>query len=144
MLKIEETLTPNMQLRAVYNNYADMLYGHILEVVKDHKIAETYFLEIFTSISKELCLGNIKEINTWSQLLKYARAALSTFTIATSPRSAQLSLNLLNEEQRKIFSDTYYYGKTVDVLAIELNQPVDFIKRSLREAFIIIRKGSGN
>ena len=146
MLKIEEMLAPNgsMQLRAVYTNYADMLYGYILEVVNDPKIAETYFLEIFTSISTEFGLGNIKEINNWSQLLKYAQPVLSNFAMTHSHVSTQSPLNLLNEEQKKIFSDTYYYGKTIDALSIELNQPVDSIKKSLREAFIIIRNGSGN
>lgn len=42
------------------------------------------------------------------------------------------------------FHSSYYYGKTIEEISIELNQPEASIRKSLRQAFAIIKTGSGN
>nr|WP_121273214.1 sigma-70 family RNA polymerase sigma factor [Pedobacter schmidteae] len=154
MLKIEETLTANnsAQLRELYNNYGAMLLGYIMEVIKDKKIAEAYFLKIFTHISKEIESSEVSGIYGWPQIFRYTRHRLATYAnpLASHPsgtikyKEQHPALHQLTDEQRKIFCDAYYYGKTTDAISIELNQPEALIRKTLREAFIIIRTGSGN
>lgn len=157
MLKIEETLTANnsAQLRELYDNYGGMLLGYISEIVKDKKMAETYFLKIFSHISQEIDSSEVAEVYSWPQILRYTRSKLATFAdplknVVTHPSETikyseqHPALNQLTDEQRKIFCDTYYYGKTTGAISIELNQPEALIRKTLREAFNIIRTGSGN
>ncbi|MNJ98929.1 hypothetical protein D3C87_166990 [compost metagenome] len=51
---------------------------------------------------------------------------------------------LIVNNSAQIFCDSYYYGKTIEEISIELNQPEASIRKSLRQAFAIIKTGSGN
>lgn len=157
MLKIEEMLTANnsRQLQDLYNNYGDMLYGYIFEVVKDRKLAETYLLKVFANISRQTESQNQEEINSWAQVFRYTKDQLQHFnnpaedklshqSETVSYKELHPSLTVLNDEERKIFCDSYYYGKTIDAISIELNQSEALIRKTLRQAFITIRSGSGN
>jgi DNA-directed RNA polymerase specialized sigma24 family protein len=157
MLKIEEMLTANnsRQLQELYNNYGGMLFGYIFEIVKDKKLAETYLLKVFASISKEEELSDHEEISSWAQVFRYAKHQLSSFRSRAENQPAKQAdtlsyeelhpcLSRLNDEERKIFCDSYYYGKTIDTISTELNQPGALIRKTLRQAFITIRTSSGN
>jgi len=157
MLKIEEMLTANnsRQLQELYNNYGGMLFGYIFEVVKDRQLAETYLLKVFANISKRIELQNHEEINSWAQVFRYTKHQLGSFSNPTEDGPANQSetikykelhpcLTRLNDEERKIFCDSYYYGKTIDAISTELNQSEALIRKTLRQAFITIRTDSGN
>ncbi|WEK20866.1 MAG: sigma-70 family RNA polymerase sigma factor [Candidatus Pedobacter colombiensis] len=154
---MEESLIANnsAQLQKLYNSYADMLFGYIFEVVNDRIVAETCLLNIFCQLSKELESKRTEEISTWAQVFRFAKDKLPTFNDGLKDPPPHKSepikykelhpcLSGLNDEQRKIFCDSYYYGKTIAAISIELNQPEVSIRKSLREAFAIIKTGSGN
>lgn len=143
------------QVQELYRNYGGMLYGYIFEVVNDNKLAELYLLRVFKSLSKEIEGKTSKEINNWAQVFKYTKYQLSIFNQTANSTTAPISetikskelhptLSHLDDEQRKIFCDSYYYGKTIEEISIELNQPEALIRKTLRQAFILIRTGSGN
>lgn len=149
------TANDSTQLQELYHNYGGMLFGYIFEVVNDNKTAEHYLLKIFTSLSKEIEHQDHQKITSWADVFKYTRNQLCHFnqtateSIGKQPEIIQdkvlhPSLVHLDEEQRKIFCDSYYYGKTIDEISIALNQPEALIRKTLREAFIIIRTGNGN
>lgn len=154
---MEETLRVNnsTQLQRLYNSYADLLFGYIYEVVNDRTIAEKYLLTVFCNLSNELESKQNEEISNWAQIFRYTKQKLATFNaVPKNPppdksetikhRELHPCLIYLNDEQRQIFCDSYYYGKTIEAISIELNQPEASIRKSLRQAFAIIKTGSGN
>jgi DNA-directed RNA polymerase specialized sigma24 family protein len=157
MLKMEETLIVNdsAQLQKLYSSYADLLFGYISEVVNDRSVAEKCLLKVFCNLSYELESKKNEEINNWAQIFRYAKHKLASFSDVpkdpppdkseTTPyKELHPHLIYLNDEQRKVFCDAYYYGKTIEAISIELNQPEASIRKSLRQAFTIIKTGSGN
>lgn len=154
---MEETLRVNnsTQLQRLYNSYADLLFGYIYEVVNDRTIAEKYLLSVFCNLSQELESKKNEEISNWAQIFRYTKQKLATFNVVPNDPPPDKSetikhqklhpcLIYLNDEQRQIFCDSYYYGKTIEAISIELNQPEASIRKSLRQAFAIIKTGSGN
>ncbi|MDO7742605.1 MAG: hypothetical protein MUP99_02495, partial [Pedobacter sp.] len=50
----------------------------------------------------------------------------------------------LTKEQKHIFSEVYYYGKTIAAISIDLDKTEDSIRKTLKEAFAIMRKSGEN
>lgn len=155
MTKPEQTLaTGPIGIRNLYEEYAGMLLGYIFEVVKDRKVAEEYLIKVFEQVA--LNPGDEADgANTWCRLLRIAKNQLAAFyntvqdcedgasSIAVT-HSANKYLDKMTEMQKHIFCNFYYHKKTTLQLSEELNEPEDAIKRSLREAFTIIRASHGN
>jgi hypothetical protein len=157
MLKTDQrTLTDNVPagVRSLYDRHANMLLGYIFEVVKDRKLAEEYMVKIFCDISLHFNTINWNGTSSWCQLQRFAKGKLSGFNATVKLGDTQgsaMSVNrkhkyfsLLTDLQERIFCDVYYHGKTIEVIANELNQTEDLIRRSLKEAFAIMRKNSEN
>ncbi|WP_342648648.1 hypothetical protein [Mucilaginibacter sp. CSA2-8R] len=137
-------------LRAIYNQYGGALLGYITGIVNDHTEAENHFVEIFKRISRfaDELIG--PEVNTWLRLQQLAKNFLYKNTQPAlnigatkfvAPGQPNNSLNLLTAEQQYIFCNIYYGNRSIEALAQEMSIATDDIRRSLREAFSVIRNG---
>ncbi|NQX40016.1 Sigma-70, region 4 [Pedobacter steynii] len=141
-------------IRSLYDRHAGMLLGYIFEVVKDRKLAEEYLIKVFCDLSIRYNDVNRTGISGWPQLQKFAREKL--LSLPDSPRYVSLNagvkisdspnsyLRQLTEEQRQVFCDVYYNGRTIADISITLNKTEDLTRKTLKEAFAIMRKGSEN
>ena len=142
-------------LHELYDKYAGMLLGYISEIVNDAKLAEQHLVSIYNSLPKHLNEINADGCNVWCFMQRLAQKHLAGFddgqnnitTIADPPDlksyyTRNKFLSLMNDEQKRIFCYVYYQGKTTAWLATELGQSEEFIRRNLKEAFAIIKKGS--
>jgi len=129
-----------------------MLLGYISEIVKDSKLAEQHLISIYNYIPEHINEITGDGTNTWCQLRLLAKKQLGLFdgTISDDQLTGNdLSkyndrnrfLSLMSFEQKQVFCNIYYCGKTTVVLAKELNKSEDLIRMALKEAFIVIKKG---
>lgn len=156
MLKTERQVLAESgteSIRSLYNKYAGMLLGYIFEIVKDRKLAEECLLQIFCELSEEFGDENAEGPQNWSQLQRFAMRKLKVLTAV--PRmgvaeglamrnSDDQQLAKFSAEQKRVFVDIYYHGKAVVILAAELNRTEEFIRKTLKEAFAILRKSGEN
>jgi hypothetical protein len=141
---------PCYTLHDLYNRYAGILLGYLSETVKDHKLAEQHLISIFNSISQDLNDLNGTETNTWCLLQRLAKKHLTGFSVASGKTNGETViepgrnkfLDQMTNEQQVVFYCIYYNHKTITQLAEELNKPEELIRKTLREAFAIIRKGT--
>lgn len=141
-------------IRGLYDRHAGMLLGYIFEVVKDRKLAEEYLIKVFCDLSIQINDVSRTGITGWPQLQKFAREKL--LSLPDGPRYISLNTGLkisdapnsylsqLTEEQRQVFCDVYYNGKTIAEISGTLNKTEDLTRKTLKEAFAIMRKGSEN
>jgi hypothetical protein len=156
MVKPDDALvqTKPISIYSLYDAYAGMLLGYIFEVVKDRKVAEEYLVKIFSTVAEKFTEINWYETNNWCQLQRFAKNELTAFKEAvdgceTPVTGSQHSapnkyLDQMTEEQKHIFCNFYYNKKTTAQLSQQLNRPEDLIRRSLKEAFAIIRRTNDN
>jgi len=137
-------------LQELYDKYSEMLFGYIYEIVKDAHIAEQYLIKIYHNVAQHLQEINNDGANAWCQLLRIAKHHLSdVFTSEDYLTRANAGiyninnkfLNLMNEDQQQVFCSIYYCGKKTCELSQMLGRPEDAIRKSLKEALIIIKKG---
>jgi len=142
-------ITQQQGVLNLYDKYAAMLLGYIFEIVKDNELAEQYMVSIFKSISEQYH-DILKADNTWCRLQQLAKVKLTDFVktvkdcdvpASTIIINAQNKLiNQMNMEQQNVFCAVYYHGKSINKLAVELNKSELEIRKTLKEAFLIIRK----
>lgn len=141
-------------IRSLYDRHAGMLLGYIFELVKDRKLAEAYLVKVFCELSLRFNDANFTEITGWSQLHKFAREMLLSSSDSFRPIGLKAGLEIpgapdsdlrqLTGEQRQVFSDVYYNGKTIADISRSLNKTEDLTRKTLKEAFAIMRKSSEN
>ncbi|CAM4301577.1 Sigma-70, region 4 [Pedobacter westerhofensis] len=139
-------------IRSLYDKYAGTLLGYIFEIVKDSKLAEECLVHIFCELSAAFGAENARGPQNWSQLQRFARGRLEAFPGVSGKISAGVlahnsydqHLSALSQEQKKVFLDIYYHGKGLAKLAAELNKTEEFIRKTLKEAFAILRKSGEN
>ncbi|WP_461452068.1 sigma-70 RNA polymerase sigma factor region 4 domain-containing protein [Mucilaginibacter sp.] len=140
-------------LAELYDKYAGMLLGYIYDIVDDSKLAEQHLVSIYSGLSV-----NYKELipdgeNTWCYLQRLAKKHLSGFQEGLKePKLKGIDFNnkndrnrflkLMTHEQKEVFCGIYHYGKTVTKLSKELNIAEDTVRRTLKEAFAIIKQAS--
>ena len=158
MLKTEQhTLTETKQdrLRGIYNRHGSKLFGYIFEVVKDQKIAEEYLVKVFQDIALQPDGRNFEAAESWMFLQRFAKNRLAIFVSAMKACSAEDQIELqqfsenrylndLTESQRKVFCEVYYHSRTIHEIAVELNQTEELTRKTLKEAFVIMRRSAGN
>lgn len=160
MLEInQQALTQNRpeSVRNLYDRHAGMMLGYILGVVKDRKLAEKYLVQIFCDLSQHFHEIDWDSTNNWCLLQRFAKEKLTSFTDEGAREnetdetselelrnSGDKYLGKLTDEQKLIFCEVYYRGKTVTVISVELKKTEDLIRKTLKEAFAIIRKGCEN
>lgn len=137
-------------VHSLYQQYGGMLLGYIFEVVKDMELAESYVIRVFSTVANRVddIAGN--GAATWLYLRRVAQNELSDFlntikdcdlrkaNIAGSPEKEYFKD--MTEQQRHIFCSIYYHKIPAAQLATELDEPVSYINKTLKEAFTIIKQ----
>ena len=129
-----------------------MLLGYITEIVGDAKLAEQHLVNFYSKIPNHIDEITGNETNIWCQLQRLAKKHLELFDKAIKQDElAPTDLNkydnrnkflaLMTYDQKQVFCNVYYCGKSTAQLSIELNKPEDLIRIALKQAFIIIKKG---
>jgi hypothetical protein len=140
-------------MRSLYDKYAGTLLGFIFEIVNDSKLAEESLVRVFNELAEEFGAENAEGPQNWSQLQRFAKGRLINLAAALDKggderlvlrRSDDRYLAGLSAQQKYIFLDIYYHGKTVAMLATELEKTEEFIRKTLKEAFVILRKSGQN
>ena len=151
------TLIANRQasIRSLYDKHASMLLGYIFEIVKNQKLAEEYLVKVFCDIAQHFNEIEWDESNNWCQLKRLAQNKLNQLTDSGRIASDLKDLGLqdresheshtrfpdyFTDEQHHIFYSVYYYGKSVEAISKELNKTEESIRKTLKEAFAIMRK----
>jgi hypothetical protein len=129
-----------------------MLLGYLSEAVKDRKLAEQHLVNIFNNIPQYLNELNNADTNTWCMLQRLAKKHLmGTFVTdnggkagngITLEKGRNKFIDQMTNEQQVVFYSVYYNHKTITQVAAELNKPEELIRKTLREAFAIIRMGT--
>ncbi|HEY0174886.1 MAG TPA: sigma factor-like helix-turn-helix DNA-binding protein, partial [Pedobacter sp.] len=112
-------------------------------------------VQLFCDLSSHFNEINWDEGNSWRQLHKFTKDKLSVFVHPVKNcghAEAELVihdsqngyLERLTEEQKQVFCAVYYDSKTIREISVELNKTDDLIRKTLKEAFSIIRKGGEN
>jgi DNA-directed RNA polymerase specialized sigma24 family protein len=152
MLGKEAQILPEQHpgiVQELYDKYSGMVFGYIYEVVKDIKLAEEYLTDFYTDIPKHLHEINTQGANTWCQLHRLAKRFLSqvfarkgTLQQLNSINTGNRFLGSMTEEQRQVFYNVYYNGSSTAELSYLLNRPEESIRKSLKEAFLILKQGT--
>ncbi|RAJ32966.1 RNA polymerase sigma factor [Pedobacter cryoconitis] len=146
-------------IRSLYDKHASTLLGYIFEIVKNQKLAEDYLVKVFCDIAQHFNEIDWDDTNNWCQLKRLAQNKLNQLTdsgrIASdlkdlelqglvNPESQHQYTDHFTEEQHHIFYNVYYYGKSVEAISKELNKTEESIRKTLKEAFAIMRKSCEN
>lgn len=143
-------------IRILYDRHAGMLLGYIFGVVKDRELAEKYLVQLFCDLSQHFHEIDWDSTNSWCLLQRFAKKKLAGFKNVANENKAHEETDLelhnstnkyleqLTNEQKLIFCEVYYHGKTVAAISEELKKTEDLIRKTLKEAFAIIRKGCEN
>ncbi|WDF56759.1 hypothetical protein [Mucilaginibacter sp. KACC 22063] len=136
-----------VSVREIYDRYAGMLLGYIQQSVKDHQIAEQHLVSIFSELPSKLHEVLMDGVNIWCYLQRLAKNRINEQLNATKNdvRLNKLSVNnktleMMSEKQKFVFCEIYYNGKTADSLSQELNTTIDSVRKTLKEAFTIIKQ----
>jgi len=132
-------------LRALYERYGGMLLGYLTETLQDGDAAGEQLANIFTDLIKQD--GNGIGYS-WRQLHKFARERLAVSGLAGSRKATMvpeyitenLAWRKMTAEQQLVFYNAYHCSRTVGSIAQQLNKPEEYIRRTLVEAFAVIRK----
>jgi len=133
----------------LYDKYSGMLFGYIYEIVKDTRLAEQHLISFYSNLKEYLDEINADGANTWCQLQRLAKRHLSaSFINTTAQTESELVTNytgnkclgMMTSEQRHVFCNIYYHGKTVAELAYSLNKPEDIVRKHLKDAFTILKQ----
>lgn len=137
-------------VQEVYSQYSGMLYGYLLKVLQDKEQAEKLLVSIFEDIAKDVDDSGNCGPYTWCGLYRMAKAKLIKHVNDEGNSNDQdmmvytLGNNMYNDmtdDQKQVFYETYYGGKKVIQLAEQLNRSEESIKKTLKEAFAILRRG---
>ncbi|WP_259071651.1 hypothetical protein HDF24_22670 [Mucilaginibacter sp. X4EP1] len=145
-----------LSVRSLYDRYGAMLLGYLFEIVQDKDVAEQYLVEVFNDAAKTPAGYSQGGLNTLSQLQQLARKKLAPYyqtvkDCAVEPANAGSAttqnnkyLSQMTPQQQHVFCGLHYHGKSITVLAIELQKAEDDIRKILKESFTLIRKANGH
>lgn len=152
MIKQEVLINNSSVIQALYDEYAGLLLGYIYEVVKDREIAEEYLVSVFNELPYHINEITRPGLNTYHQLQLLTRKVLADY-FATIPVCAPTNANknylpstpnkflsAMTEEEQFIFCSVHYHGKSIRVLAAEINKSEVAVKTILKHAFEVIRR----
>jgi hypothetical protein len=139
--------------RDLYNHYGGMLLGYLTDIVKDQQLAEKYLVDIFRELPEYVEDYLASDRSIWVQLQALTKLKLSSFfgsqqdcefvTDDIHQKWSRTGSQLANMSalQRTVFCGMYYHHKSLNVIADEVGESEDVVKRILREVFIKIRHG---
>ena len=140
----------SVKIQEVYDQYSGMLYGFLLKVLKDKEQAEKLLVGIFDDIAKNVGKSGNCGPYTWCGLYRMAKDKLMIHMDDEGDSNDQdmmvytLGNNMYNgmtDEQKQVFYETYYGGKKITQVAAQLNKSEESVKKTLMEAFTILRRG---
>lgn len=138
-------------LKLVYDKYGGMLYGYITQVLNNEKLAEEYLVKVFSDLAGSFNGAEWGEQNAWPRLLNFTKNKLVEMNKASCALDQGLAdaadgqlFAQLTSEQRHVFRGVYYHGKSIETIAEIENKPEDLIRKTLKEAFDIIRNSCGH
>jgi len=129
-----------------------MLFGYIFDIVKDAQIAEQYLVHIYNNLPKNFNELYADDCNIWCQLQRLAKKQLSAYFDSAKTgygiseeelkvyHARNKYIALMSGEQQQVFCSIYYRGKTTAQLSKQLNKGEDVIRKTLKEAFAIIKR----
>jgi hypothetical protein len=133
----------------LYQQYAGMLLGYIVDVVKNQAIAEQYLVAVFKDVPYELDELTNQNVSTFCHLQVMARKKLTGYFSNTAQHNGEDSnkssicnnkyTQQMTPDQQLVFCGVHWHGKTIAGLAAELNQPEESIRKILKDCFTIIR-----
>ena len=136
-------------LQEAYNKYGGMLYGYLLSVLKDEVKAGHFLTDVFDDLAKTIDKTGECGPYTWCGLYRNAKSKLIHLLNQDHEADHDLLVFALGRKmyedmsdlQRQVFYQTYYNCKMVSELAGKLNQTEEVIRKTLKEAFTILRRG---
>ena len=145
MLKLSQEIELKAKatdIRLLYSKYSGMLLGYISQIIDDKSQAEAQMISIFCELAK----ANIKAVDQSSIENIYCWNDLRRFALNHLPEKSNYehhSKNIpslkLNEFQQKVFDIAYYQKKSLSAIATQLNQPEESIRKTLKEAFAVMK-----
>lgn len=136
-------------LREAYNKYGSMLYGYLLSVLNDEAKAEEILIAVFDDLAKAIEQTGECGPYTWCSL--YRMAKIKLLPLIDEDKEPDHTLMVfafgrkmyeeMSELQREVFYESYYNAKRVTELATKLDQSDELILKTLKEAFLILRRG---
>ncbi|MES2111101.1 MAG: sigma factor-like helix-turn-helix DNA-binding protein [Bacteroidota bacterium] len=132
-------------LRALYERYGGMLLGYLTETLQDGEAAGEQLADIFIDLIKQ----DNNSINySWQQLHKFARERLAALGLTANRKVSTVpeyvtenkAWRKMTPEQQLVFYNAYHCSRPIDSIAQQLNKPEGYIRRTLVEAFAVIRK----
>jgi hypothetical protein len=140
-----------VDIRWIYNKYSAMLLGYIQGTLKNQHHSEKQLVKIFSSYMKEHSDYDVEKL-TWLHLRQYAQKHLSQLNL--KPQDSEVSitsahpnnkvLELLNEAERRVFSEIYYHRKSINYLSGILSLPENEVRGLLKSSLDKIRNAHGN
>ena len=136
-------------LQEAYKKYGGMLYGYLLSVLKDEAKAGQFLVNIFDDLAKVIAETGECGPYTWCGLYRSAKSKLIHLLNDDDEADHDLLVFALGRKmyeemsnlQRQVFYETYYNCKMVSELADKLNQTEEVIRKTLKDAFLILRRG---
>ena len=126
-----------------------MLYGFLLSVLKDEGKAGQFLISIFDDLANDIDEKGECGPYTWCGLYRSAKSKL--IHLLNDDDEADHTLMVfafgrkmydeMSDLQRQVFYETYYNCKMVSELADKLNQTEEVIRKTLKDAFLILRRG---
>jgi 23S rRNA maturation mini-RNase III len=136
----------------LYQQYAGMLLGYIVDVVKNQAIAEQYLVAVFKDVTHELDELTNQDVSTFCHLQAMARKKLAEYFNGTVQHNGDGKnkpsicnnkyTQQMTHEQQLVFCGVHWHGKTITSLAAELNKPEESIRKILKDCFTIIRSSN--
>jgi hypothetical protein len=122
-----------------------MLLGYLTETLQDADTAGEQLANIFSDLIKQ---DNNGVNYSWQQLHKFARERLSALGLTGNRKVSTVSEYVtenktwrkMTPEQQLVFYNAYHCSRPIGSIAQQLNKPEEYIRRTLIEAFAVIRK----
>ena len=133
------------ELRSLYERYGGMLLGYLIETLQDGEAAGEQLANIFADLAKQA--GDNLDYN-WGQLHKFARERLTALGLVGSRKVGILPAYItenkawrkMTAEQQLVFYNAYHCSRPIGCIAQQFNKPEEYIRKTLVEAFAVIRK----
>jgi 23S rRNA maturation mini-RNase III len=136
----------------LYQQYAGMLLGYIVDAVKNQAIAEQYLVAVFKDVPYELDELTNGDVSTFCHLQAMARKKLAEYFRNTANYNGEDQnkpsfysnkyTQQMTHEQQLVFCGIHWHGKTIASLAAELGKPEESIRKILKDCFTIIRSNN--
>lgn len=136
-------------LKEAYNKYGSMLYGYLLSVLNDDTKAGQLLIGIFDDLAKTMNDTGECRPYSWCDLYRMAKSKLIHLACDDNEADHNLLVFALGRKmyndmsglQRQVFYEAYYNCKMINELAVKLDQSEEIIRKTLKEAFLILRRG---